>query len=275
MTTYLVTAINVGSFHLGEADKVLTLFSKERGIIKAVAKGARKPGTKTGGRADLLNVNKLMLARGRTFEIITQAESVETFPELRKDLSRLAYGLYYAELTQQFGVGLGEDTGPYFEYLLAGLTLQARAPHDPAWLCLQYELGLLDMLGYRPELTYCVNCREVLGDYNLGSFDREAGGVVCQNCTMETRRLGGVAEGGSLAFEQRQWDSAHITPLVWKNLVLALETPLTDASQPERQKNKPLPQSVAAARRLIQGYIEHRAGKRMKALDLLDQLKTP
>jgi DNA repair protein RecO (recombination protein O) len=275
MPTYTVNAINVGSFLLGEADKVITLFSAERGMIRAVAKGARKPGTKMAGRSDVLCVNKLFLATGKTFEIITQAECIDTFPEFRSDLQRMTYALYYAELTQQLGQGLAEESQWYFDYLYQGLCAQARRPIDPAWLCLEFELGLLAMLGYRPELTYCVSGREVLGDYNLGTFNRELGGIVCRDCSVIERRLELRERSGedTVFKETSSRQAAHITPLVWKNLVLAADRHISQQAQDERTVVKmPAQQSIHAARRLIQGYIEHRIGKRLKALDFLEQL---
>lgn len=277
MPTYTVHAINIGSFLLGESDKVLTLFSMERGIIRAVAKGARKPGTKMSGRCDTLCVNKLFLSSGKTFEIITQAESIEAFPELRTDLERMSYGLYYAELTAHFGQGLSEESETYFELLVNSLQLQARTDHDPTWLCLEFEMGLLHMLGYKPELTYCVGCRDVLGDYNLGTFNRELGGVLCQSCSMQERQL--VARESPQSSQQERdsgWRSGtHITPLVWKNLVLSADrrVSLEGVEQPGVVKQPAMQQSVEAARRLVQGYIEHRTGKRLKSLEVLEQLK--
>ena len=117
MPTYPLTAINVGSFPLGEADKVITLFSKERGVVKAVAKGARKPGAKISGKAEVLCVNNLLLAKGKSLDIITQAESIETFSPLRTDLERLTFGLYFAELTRSFGTALEEDSEGFFQIL--------------------------------------------------------------------------------------------------------------------------------------------------------------
>lgn len=277
MPTYTVHAINIGSFLLGEADKVLTLFSMERGTIRAVAKGARKPGTKMSGRSDVLCVNKLLLSTGRTFEIITQAESIEGFPEFRQDLRRMSYALYYAELTNHFGQGLSEESQSYFEFLIKALDLQARSSHDPEWLCLEFELGLLDALGYRPELTYCVICREVLGDYNLGTFNRESGGVVCQSCSLQERQYV-TRESGYEPHVERDsaWRTgSYITPLVWKNMVLAADRRVSEegVEQPGVVKQPAMQQSVEAARRLVQGYIEHRAGKRMKSLEVLEQLK--
>jgi DNA repair protein RecO (recombination protein O) len=287
MPSYNVKAINIGSFLLGESDKVLTILTAERGILKAVAKGARKPGTKMSGRADVLCTNALFLSSGRTFEIITQAECIDTFPEFRTDLTRMSYGLYYAELTQHFAQGISiEESESYFDYLYAGLVLQARSQYDPVWLSLEFELGLLDMLGYRPELTYCVSCREVLGDYNISTFNRDLGGVLCQACSMHERSL--AAREKSVGFDDRQsaWSQgSHITPLVWKNLVLAADRRVSEdiiaahglehigvTAGTAPVVKPPIQQSVQAARKLIHGYIEHRAGRHMKALDILEQI---
>jgi len=266
---YSLTAVNVGSFALGESDKVLTLFSIERGLTRAVAKGARKPGAKIAGRADVLNVNRLMLATGRSLDIITQAEGVETFPKLRYDLNRLAYGLYYAELTTQFGQGLSEETDIYFEKLCEALRLQAESRIDGALLCLEFELFLLDLIGYRPELDCCVGCRQALTDYNVSAFDHDAGGILCDSCFAKQRKLPNLAvseraeaDGVGRAF------STHVTPLVWKRLILATQgSSFHEDGAPTSTATE---RATQAARRLIQSYIEHRAGRKMKSLDLLN-----
>jgi DNA repair protein RecO (recombination protein O) len=273
MPTYSVHAININSFVLGESDKVLTIFSAERGLIKAVAKGARKPGSKIGGRADVLSANKLLLSTGKTFEIIAQAESIESYPEFRSDLTRMSYALYYAELTQYFGIGLSEESAHYFEYLLKALSLQARCRIDPSWLCLEFEMGLLEILGYQPELTYCVSCRDVLGDYNLGKFSAEQGGICCQTCLQTGRDGSGVKEGIANHSQGASGKAAHITPLVWKNLVLATQRRVSGEEAADSSVVKvPLEQSIHAARRLTKSYLEHLAGRAFKALDLLAQL---
>lgn len=275
MPTYNVHAINIGSFLLGEADKVITVFSAERGLLRCVAKSARKPGTKMTGRSDVLSVNKLLLSSGRSFEIITQAECIDTFPEFRKDLQRMSYGMYYAELSHHFGPAFSEESQLYYDYLYASLGLQARSKSDPEWLCLEFELGLLGMLGYRPELTFCMSCRDVLADYNIGTFNQDMGGVMCQQCSVRERQLAlreGVAQN-EFVRETSFRESTHITPLVWKNLVLACDHRVSEEGFEENSVVKlPLPQSIRAARRLIHSYIEHRAGRHMKALDLLEQL---
>lgn len=302
MPTYSVSGINIASFNLGESDKVLTIFTKERGPIKAVAKGARKPGSKITGKADVLNVNRLLIAKGRSLDIITQAESLETFSDLRLDLARLSYGLYYAELTDHFAQGLAEEADDYFDFFFQALKDQCEVGSktkksdkaksantnlgetkpdlgksqqiDPQayslWLCLKFELGLLNILGYKPELTFCVTCRQVINDLNLSTFDRELGGIVCRQCYQESR-LPHVAEARAWQDESHHklfGESVEITPKVWKHLVLAVNKQPFENSQASTNK-----QAMAAAHRLLQGYIEYRAGQRTKALDLVTSLK--
>ena len=187
MPTYSLTAINVGGFPLGESDKVVLLFSGEKGLTRAVAKGARKPGAKMAGKSEALCVNRLLLAKGRSLDIITQAESVTTYGRLRTDLTRLTYGLYYAELAAGFGEGLEDESDLFFELLLDSLSAQERAEEDPHLLCLEFELTLIRLLGFSPELSVCVSCRSALTERNLSGFVHGLGGIMCDRCAEERR----------------------------------------------------------------------------------------
>lgn len=271
MPSYMVTAINVASFNLGEADRVLSIFTAERGLIKAIAKGARKPGTKMAGRSDILCVNELLLSKGRSFEIITQAQTVDSFPKLRSDLSRLSYGLYYAELTSAFAHGLEEDPKSYLTFLIQALEKLSNMDLSPIHLCLNFELKLLDFLGFKPELTYCIYCRDVLHDYNLSKFNVELGGIICTACFQRGRQIK-VSEINSNYDEMEQEHGmlsrgVHITPLVWKTIVLSETGNVHESSNTS-------PAAVSEqAQRLMQAYVEHKAGKKLKSLDLLGKFK--
>jgi DNA repair protein RecO (recombination protein O) len=279
MPSYSLTAVNVGSYPLGESDKVLTLFSAERGLTKAVAKGARKPGTKIAGRADVLRVNKILVASGRSLDIITQAETLESFGPLRNDLTRLSYALYYAELTSQFGQGLVEESQAFFTFLCDSLRLQARGAHDAAMLCLRFEMHLLELLGLKPEIDFCVICRCTITESTIAAFDHELGGIVCTNCFGQARAMprNRVSEGAE-TYAETYMDSedfvrvsafkTHVTPLVWKILVLASHS-LPDANADRGVISNHVTAANAATRRLVQTYIEHKAGRKMKALSLL------
>lgn len=96
--TYKATGINLKSIPLGESDRILTILTQECGLIRAVAPGVRKPNSKLGGRAGLFVVNELVINQGRSLDRITQAETLESYPGLSKDLGKLTAGQYLAEL---------------------------------------------------------------------------------------------------------------------------------------------------------------------------------
>lgn len=291
MPTYPLHALNVGSFALGESDKIITVFSAERGLSRLVAKGARKPGTKISGRADVLNVNKLLVAKGKSLDIITQAETIQSFGRVRNDLTRLAYCLYYAELTHQFGQGVADESESYFEFVCAALGAQAEAIYDPAALCLKFEMGLLEQLGYKPELTYCVACRSALHEATISGFNNEMGGIVCGSCVSQGKRRAARVREAIARYSSAEEDlddyedfqsaddealhvSKHITPLVWKSLILASGSESLPAEAATGASATPsvTMRAARAARRLLQSYLEHRAGRRMKSLDLIDEM---
>ena len=98
MSLYNVEAINIRSRNTGEADKIITLFSKGRGKIQAIAKGARRPTSKFGGRLEIFSHNHLQLATARSLDIISQCETIESFYKLRESKEKLNTGFYFIKL---------------------------------------------------------------------------------------------------------------------------------------------------------------------------------
>lgn len=96
--TYKATGINLKSMPLGEADRLVTVLTQEYGLIRAVAPGARKQNSSLGGRSSLFVVNELLIAKGRSLDKITQAETIGTYPGLSRNLGKLAACQYMAEI---------------------------------------------------------------------------------------------------------------------------------------------------------------------------------
>lgn len=96
--TYKATGINLKAMPLGEADRLVTILTREFGLLRVVAPGARKQNSKLAGRSGLFVVNELLVAKGRSLDKITQAETLESYPGLSKNLSKLAASQYLAEL---------------------------------------------------------------------------------------------------------------------------------------------------------------------------------
>ncbi len=96
--TYKATGINLKSAPIGESDRVLTVLTREFGLIRAVAPGVRKQRSTIGGRSELFVVNELLIAKGRSLDKITQADTVQSHPGLSRNLGKLSAAQYLAEL---------------------------------------------------------------------------------------------------------------------------------------------------------------------------------
>jgi DNA repair protein RecO (recombination protein O) len=177
--TYQTEAIIIKRIKLGEADRILTLYTPELGKLKAVAKGTRRPKSKLGGHVELLTHSRLMLARGRNLDIITQAQTIDNFLPLQDDLERISRGLYIAELVDSF-TGENIEDRRLFDLLLETLK-QLSQSKDCEPVLRYFELHLLDHLGYRPQLQHCTGCNSHLKpDSNF--FSCRLGGVLCHDC---------------------------------------------------------------------------------------------
>jgi DNA repair protein RecO (recombination protein O) len=176
---YQTEAIVIKRIKLGEADRILTLYTPELGKLKAVAKGTRRTQSKLGGHVELLTHSRLMLARGRNLDIITQAQTIDNFLPIKDDLERLSRGLYIAELVDSF-TGEHIEDHRLFDLLLETLH-QLSQSNDCEPILRYFELHLLDHLGYRPQLQQCTECNSALKPAT-NFFSPSQGGVLCHDC---------------------------------------------------------------------------------------------
>ena len=181
MPAYTTDAIVLRRRQFGETDNILTLYSPGLGRFSAIAKGARKAISRLSGATEALTCTRFGLATGKSLEIVTQVEVQESFSALRQDLTRLAHGLYLADLAEHSV----EDHAPnpilYALLLNALRQIQSLAPPELAarW----FEVQLLQDLGYAPDLAECAICRAPLP----GGFARDEvfalsaslGGMLC------------------------------------------------------------------------------------------------
>jgi len=164
---------------LGEADKILTLYTPHFGKLRAVAKGVRRPSSRLGGHVDEFAYADMLLARGRDLDIVTQSQTLETFRRMREELWRGSCAYYIAELVDCFTEDRIEN-GPLFDLLV--VTLRGLSESDDLWTTVRFfELHLLELVGYRPQLTHCVGCRtDIKPESNY--FTPSLGGVLCPAC---------------------------------------------------------------------------------------------
>jgi DNA repair protein RecO (recombination protein O) len=164
----------------GEADRLLTLFTRERGKVRAIAKGARKVRSRKAGHLEPFTRVTLQLAKGRDLLIVTQADTVEAYLPLREDLVKTANATYIVELLDRFTYEDESENPNIFRLLAETLGRIADLP-DP-WLAMRYyEMRLLDYLGFRPHLFECANCGEDIRAVDQ-FFSPAQGGVLCPRC---------------------------------------------------------------------------------------------
>ena len=207
--TYRTEAIVLRRIDFSESDRLLTLYSREKGKVRAIAKGARKPQTRKSGHVELFMRTRFLIARGRNLDIITQAEMVEAYPELRDDLVRTTYASYAVELLDRFTPD--EDKNLQLYDLLAD-ALRWLAGTDKLLLVARfYELRLLNLAGYRPQLFQCVSCGERVEEQDQ-YFSAELGGLLCPGCEDADKRAQPISAAAVKVLrylQTRPWDTVH------------------------------------------------------------------
>jgi DNA repair protein RecO (recombination protein O) len=187
---YATPAIVLRQRRLGDADKILTLYTARFGKVDAVAKGVRKTKSRLAGHVEPLTQATFQLAKGKSLDIVTQVEATESFQAVRDDLDRLSRGLYAAELLDKFTELHEEHFGLYRLLLDTLRRIGTRADFDTPVRF--YEMALLDTLGYRPELEECVSCRERLAPVT-NYWTASGGGVVCPSCRIDEAAVRPIA----------------------------------------------------------------------------------
>jgi DNA repair protein RecO (recombination protein O) len=181
--SFRVEAIVIRHNDWGEADRLLGLFTRELGKIRAVAKGIRKPRSRKAGHLEPFTRSNLLLARGRDLYIVTQAEMVNAYAPLKDDLVLLGYASYIMELLDRFTYEEGENRSLY--RLLTNTLERLSSGYNPNLVVRYFEIRLLDLLGFRPQLFTCTKCEtEIKAEDQF--FSSELGGVLCPECGSKT-----------------------------------------------------------------------------------------
>jgi len=182
--SYKTEAVVLRSFRLGEADRVLHLYTLDRGRVGAVAKGVRKTKSRFGARLEPLSQGELVLHQGSgELQTVTGAELIRSHRETRETPYRLGVGLVAAEAMLRL-FPEQEANERAFRALTRFLDLldelepaNAEPARDP--LVLSFQLKLLWLSGYLPHVTSCAECG---GDEALSVYSPQAGGAVCGAC---------------------------------------------------------------------------------------------
>ena len=184
--SYKTEGVVLRAFPVLEADRLVIVLTPALGKLKVTVRGARRIKSRLGGHLDVLNRVSLTLALGHRFDVVTGAESAESFASLKGDLDRLAAALYLSELVD----GLLPEAAPHpvaYDLLLAAL--RALDGDGPPETVLRYvELRLLDDTGYMPELQRCLVCGKEL-EPGHHRYAPALGGTVDDRCVVAAGRV--------------------------------------------------------------------------------------
>jgi DNA repair protein RecO (recombination protein O) len=246
--SFRVEAVVLRHSDWGEADRILPLYTRERGKVRAIAKGARKIRSRKAGHLEPFTRVALQLAKGRDLLIVTQADSLEAYLPLGRDLVKAANASYLVELLDRFTYEDEIENYAVFRLLTESLGRIAAQP-DP-WLAIRYyEVRLLDLLGFRPRLFECANCGEEIRAVDQ-YFSPAAGGVLCPKC------------GAGL-------------PGAWSVSVEALKVfrHIQRSSYPEAQRAHPGPEVRNELETLLQKYLTYLLERKLNSPEFIQQIK--
>jgi len=171
------------SLNFDEADKILVIFTERFGKIRAIAKGVRKIKSKLAGSLEPFMILDLQLHEGKTFYIITGSVIINEFPNLHENLKNISKIFYLGELIDKFS-GEGEKNNEVFDLFAKILELSEKCDNDI--LIRAFELKLLLLSGFHPELYECIHCKKKISPGN-NYWDHVEGGLICEACNQDLR----------------------------------------------------------------------------------------
>jgi DNA repair protein RecO (recombination protein O) len=182
---YRDEAIVLRTHKLGEADRIVTLLTRQHGRVRAVAKGVRRTTSRFGSRLEPFTHVDLQLAEGRNLDTITQAETITPYAKgLGLDYDRYTAGTVMLETADRLVTEEREPSVQQFLLLVGGLRAMTAGEHGPSQVLDSYLLRSLAVAGYAPSFEHCARCGTVP---NPGSgphrwFNPSMGGVLCATC---------------------------------------------------------------------------------------------
>lgn len=245
---YLTDAINIKSYNLSESDKIVLMYSKEKGLLRGVAKGSKKPKSKLGGRMDLLVANKLMLFKGKNLDTICQAEALNTFNNLRNDMDKMLYAMYLSEIVSNYGTEDDPNSEEIYNvfYKALGAISESASLIQILLVAIRFQLKMMSICGYELQLKSCLGCGCDFDENSEIILSLDKGGVYCRNC----------ASGSGVKFPQK--------------LCIFLATMLdTDFSEKTIYDDKMTEKIARYCFSLLKTYVSQYSGKSFKTEKML------
>ncbi|SDE63811.1 DNA replication and repair protein RecO [Actinobaculum suis] len=176
---YRDEAVVLRTHDLGEADRIITLISRNHGIMRGVAKGVRRTKSRFGARLEPFSLVDIQMYRGRNLDTVTEVACLVPFGrEISTDYEKYAAGSAMAEIVERL-CAEGESDPEQYLLFLGALNVLANRQHRPGLVLASYILRALDIAGWRLAVEKCAVCGR---PENLVAFNVQAGGMLCQQC---------------------------------------------------------------------------------------------
>lgn len=206
--TLRTQAIVLRRVEFGEADLILTLLTPQHGKISAIARAARRPGTRASGHVELYSLSDMLLGYGANLYIVTQVDLLDPFLAIGNDLERMVYASHFVELVDRFTVD-DQENRLTFDLLVRGLGWLCDPTTDLRLAARYFEFRLLTIMGYAPSVFECVISGEALEAHDQ-FYSVVDGGVVSADQVDNTSGLIPLPLGAFKVlrhFARNRWDS--------------------------------------------------------------------
>ena len=251
MPTYNDYGIILNSYDLGESDRILNIYTKENGLVRAVVKGVRKTTSKFSGKVDQLSCCYFHFAKGKNLDTVCDCEQVNSFPLLRANLARLTSAILFLEIVSNFAHEDEHDSHDIYELLYESLKCLQISP-NPNLDSINFISNFLSLHGYKPQFDTCVHCSVEVGlgptlETDLAPalfYSSVLGGILCNECA-------------------RVIDHKKIQSSVINLLKQEAETRLIASQQGE---------DIRLALDLLREHIDIRAKNKIRSFDLMFSL---
>jgi len=239
---YRDEAVVLRTQKLGEADRIITLLTRDTGRVRAVAKGVRRTTSRFGSRLEPFTYVDLQLAEGRSLDVITQAETLAPYgSRIGADYDRYTAGTVMLETAERLVVEDKEPALQQFLLLIGGLRTMAAGERPPTAVLDSFLLRSLSVAGYAPSFHACARCG-LEGPHR--AFSPAAGGMLCSGC-----RVPGTAS-----------PAAETVELL--GALLAGDWDVVEASDPRHRKE---------ARGLVSAYLAWHLERGLKSMGYVDR----
>jgi DNA repair protein RecO (recombination protein O) len=242
VTLYRDEAVVLRTQKLGEADRIVSLLTREHGRVRAVAKGVRRTKSRFGARLEPFMFVDVQLYEGRSLDVATQVETIAPYGRaIVSDYARYTAGTAMLETAERLTESEREPALQQFVLLAGGLRALAAGDHAPGLVLDAYLLRSLSVAGWAPSFTDCARCGEH-GPHR--AFALAMGGSVCPSC-----RPPGAA-------------APHLDTLALLSALLTGDWPAADASDPARRRE---------AAGLTAAYVQWHLERHVRSLRLVER----